>query len=77
MILSENTKTTNTSKKWEIVYEDEETISVWKYNTSIFKNGPISTEIRYKNGFKYPTEQKKKTLGELAQEAKKQSRIKK
>jgi hypothetical protein len=77
MILSENTKTTNTSKKWEIVYEDEETISVWKYNISISKNGPISTEIRYKNGFKYPTEQKKKTLGELVQESKKQSRVKK
>ena len=77
MTLSANTKTTETTRKWEIVYEDEETISIFKYNTAIFKNGPKSTEIRYKNGFKYPTEQKKKTLGELVQETKKQSKIKK
>lgn len=77
MTLSANTKTTDTTKKWEIVYEDEETISIFKYNTAIFKNGPISTEIKYKNGFKHPAEQKKKTLGELVQEVKKQSRIKK
>jgi hypothetical protein len=77
MIISTNVKSTDKSTKWEIVYEDEETISVWKYNTAIFKNGPISTEIKYKNGFKYPTEEKKKTLGELVQESKKQSRLKK
>jgi hypothetical protein len=34
-------------------------------------------EFRHKPGFKHPTEQKKKTLGELAKEARKQNRVKK
>ena len=69
-------KTSGTTK-WEITYEDEETVSVFKYNSDINKNGPISVEFRYKTGFKHPTEQKKKTLGELAKEARKQTRVKK
>jgi hypothetical protein len=68
---------TSGTTKWEITYEDEETVSVFKYNSDINKNGPISVEFRYKTGFKHPTEQKKKTLGELAKEARKQTRVKK
>jgi|TARA_R110000868_G_scaffold7731_5_gene41000 hypothetical protein len=68
---------TSGTTKWEITYEDEETVSVFKYNSDINKNGPISVEFRYKPGFKHPTEQKKKTLGELAKEARKQTRVKK
>jgi hypothetical protein len=63
--------------KWEITYEDEESVSVFKYNSDINKNGPISVEFRYKTGYKHPTEQKKKTIGELAKEARKQTRVKK
>lgn len=63
--------------KWDITYEDEETISVFKYNTDVSKNGPVSVELRYKTGYKHPSEQKKKTIGELAKEARKQSRVKK
>ncbi len=63
--------------KWEITYEDEDTISVFKYNSVINKNGPVSVEFRYKPGFKHPTDQKKKTLGDLAKEARKQTRVKK
>ena len=54
--------------KWEITYEDEDTISVFKYNSDINKNGPVSVEFRYKPGFKHPTDQKKKTLGDLVGE---------
>lgn len=54
-------KTSGTTK-WEITYEDEESVSVFKYNSEINKNGPISVEFRHKPGFKHPTEQKKKTL---------------
>jgi hypothetical protein len=63
--------------KWEITYEDEESVSVFKYNSDINKNGPISVEFRYKTGYKHPTEQKKKTIGELAKDARKQTRVKK
>lgn len=63
--------------KWEVTFEDEETVSVFKYNSDISKNGPVSVEFRYKSGFKHPTEQKKKTLGDLAKEARKQTRVKK
>ena len=68
---------TSGNTKWDITYEDEETVSVFKYNSDINKKGPISVEFRYKSGFKHPTEQKKKTLGDLAKEARKQNRVKK
>jgi len=69
-------KTSGTTK-WEITYEDEESVSIFKYNSDINKNGPISVEFRHKPGYKHPTEQKKKTIGELAKEARKQTRVKK
>jgi hypothetical protein len=68
---------TSGNTKWDITYEDNETISVFKYNTDVSKNGPVSVEFRYKTGYKHPSEQKKKTIGELAKEARKQSRVKK
>lgn len=77
MKISENTKSDTVSKKWEITYEDEETISIFKYDRDISKNGPISVEFKNKPGFKHPSEQKKKTLGDLAKESRKQTRVKK
>ena len=68
---------TSGTTKWEITFEDEESISVFKYNSDINKNGPVSVEFKYKTGYKHPTEQKKKTLGDLAQEARKRTRTKK
>ena len=68
---------TSGTTKWEITYEDEESISVFKYNLDITKNGPVSVDFKYKAGYKHPTEQKKKTLGDLAQEARKRTRTKK
>lgn len=57
-------------EKWEVVYEDEDCISIWKYNSKKFDNGPIEVEYKYKRGYVHPGT-KKKTLGELAKEAKK------
>ena len=56
--------------KYEYVFEDEDCISIWKYNTKITTNGPVEVEYKWKKHFN-PWEQKKKTLGELAKEAKK------
>lgn len=59
--------------KWEVVYEDEECISIWKYNSKITTRGPVEVEYKYKRGYQHPTSKKKKTLGELAKEAKKKA----
>jgi hypothetical protein len=58
------------SKKFEVIFEDEECISIWKYDHAKTKNGPVETEIKWKKG-KEPKPEKKKTLGELAKENKK------
>ena len=70
-------KQVNTDKptKWEIVYEDEESISIWKYDSKITTNGPVSVENKYKKGHE-PLSAKKKTLGDLAKEANKKTKSK-
>ena len=35
-------------KKWERTYEDEDTISIWKYNSNISMINPYEVEIKYK-----------------------------
>lgn len=76
MAIQKNMKNNSNPTKWEVVYEDEETISVWKYNTAITKNGPVQVEVKYKAGYKPPVPQKKKTLGDLAKEARKGAKSK-
>lgn len=61
--------------KWEVVYESEESISIWKYDSKITTNGPVSVEHKWKKGFE-PTKNKKKTLGDLVNEDKKPSKSK-
>jgi hypothetical protein len=71
MAIQNNPSKQNNTKptKWEQVYEDEETISIWKYNSNITTSGPVEVEIKYKKGYVAPTPPKKKTLGDLAKEA--------
>ena len=45
--------------KWEIKFEDEETISIWKYDSSVTTFGPVQVEIKYKPGYKPPVPQRK------------------
>lgn len=45
--------------KWEVIYEDDECISIWKYNSKITKNGPIDVEYKYKRGYVHPKSNKK------------------
>lgn len=40
--------------RWEITYEDEDTISIWRYNTKKNPNGPIEVEYKYKKEYKHP-----------------------
>lgn len=60
--------------KWEVVYEDEECISVWKYDLRKTNNGPFEVEQKYKRGYNHPLD-KKKTLGDLAKEEKKKKKL--
>lgn len=71
MAIPINSKTPIKPTKWEHVYEDEETIAIWKYNSKITIAGPVEVEIKYKRGYVAPKPVKKKTLGDLAKEAQK------
>ena len=62
--------------KYEYVFEDDESISIWKYNTKITTNGPVEVEYKWKKNFN-PWGQKKKTLGDLAKEQKKKKNLEK
>lgn len=53
--------------RWEVTFEDDECISIWKYNTNKFPNGPIEVEYKYKKGYTHPGS-KKKTLADLAKD---------
>ena len=51
--------------KYQRVYEDELTIETWSFDTDKFRNGPISVEIKYKNGADKP-----KNWNKMAKQAK-------
>ena len=63
----------NSKDKYELIFEDEQGVSIWRYDKSKFKNGPISVENRYKASFLKDVEEskKKKSTLQLAKEAKK------
>jgi hypothetical protein len=70
-------KPTEKPTKWEVVYEDDDCISIWKYNSKITTAGPVEVEHKYKRGYVHPMEKKKKTLGELAKAARKETKLNK
>ena len=76
MATSVNQKEVVKPTKWEVVYEDEESISIWKYNSKITTSGPVEVEYKRKRSFN-PWNQKKMTLGDLAKEEKKRMRLEK
>ena len=75
MAVSVNSKDVVKPTKWEVVYEDEDCISIWKYNSKITTKGPVEVEYKYKKNYVHP-QLKKKTLGELAKEARKEAKKK-
>jgi hypothetical protein len=76
MAVINNTKASTKPTKWEQVYEDEESITIWRYNSNITTSGPVEVEIKYKRGYVPPKPVKKKTLGDLAKEAQKEIKLK-
>ncbi len=63
-------------EKYNLTFEDEESISIWKYDISKSTSGPYEVEYRWKKNYD-PWTKKKKTLGDLVAEEKKLKRIKK
>lgn len=43
-----NNKNEVEHKKWERVYEDDDTITIWKYDSKISMINPYQVEIKYK-----------------------------
>jgi hypothetical protein len=56
--------------KYEITYEDDECISIWKYDTRKTTFGPVEVEYKWKRSFN-PWNKGKKTMGEMVKEMKK------
>jgi hypothetical protein len=77
MAIPVNSKTPVKPTKWEVVYEDDECISIWRYNSKITTAGPVEVEQKYKRGYVHPLDKKKNTLGELAKQARKESKLNK
>lgn len=77
MTIPINSKTPVKPTKWEVVYEDDECISIWRYNSKITTSGPVEVEQKYKRGYVHPLDKKKNTLGELAKEEKKRKKLEK
>jgi hypothetical protein len=76
MAVSVNQKEVVKPTKWEVVYEDEDSISIWRYNSKITTAGPVEVEYKWKKHFN-PWNQKKKTLGELVKEEKRKKKLEK
>ena len=51
--------------KFQRTYEDETTTEIWTFDTDKFRNGPISVDIKYKNGADKP-----KNWNKMAKQAK-------
>ena len=69
-----NIKEIEKPTKWEVVYEDDECISIWKYNTNKTKFGPVEVEYKWKRSYNPWDKKQKRTLGELVKEEKKKSK---
>lgn len=57
------------SVKREIIYEDDDCISIWRYNSKITSFGPVDVEYKYKRGYVFPGT--KQSLGQLVKKQKK------
>jgi hypothetical protein len=64
------------SKLKEVIYEDEYSVSIWKYNPYKPNSGPVEVEHKWKKNFNPWEKVKKKTLGDLVKEQKTKRSVK-
>lgn len=50
-VSKENLSKTEKPKKFEYIFEDEESTSIWKYDLTKFPNGPVSVEYKWKASY--------------------------
>jgi hypothetical protein len=62
------------NQKFERVYEDENYKSVWRYDYSVTRSGPVSVSITHKKPDSFYKE--KKSLGDLVPQKKKRGKSK-
>jgi hypothetical protein len=49
-------------EKYEVVFEENDHTTIWKYDLRVTTNGPISVEIKYKKNYSHTPVKKKKSL---------------
>ena len=47
----ENNSKTEKPTKFEYIFEDDESKSIWKYDLKKFPNGPVSVEYKWKASY--------------------------
>lgn len=60
-------------EKFSVTYEDDISISIWRYDRKKSTSGPIEVEYKWKKNFNPWENSKKKTLGDIVKEQKKRS----
>jgi hypothetical protein len=56
----ENLSKTEKPQKFEYIFEDDESKSIWKYDLKKFPNGPVSVEYHWKAHYLKELELKRK-----------------
>lgn len=59
-VIKENNAKSVKPMKFEHIYEDEDSTSIWKYDLNKHPNGPISVEIKYSAAYLKNMELKKR-----------------
>lgn len=67
-------KNSDNSEKYSVTYEDEYSISIWRYDNSKSTINPYEVEYKWKKGFD-PWSQKKKTLSDIVKETNKKRSV--
>lgn len=57
---TKSTKEIEKPRKFEQIYEDDESTSIWKYDLDKFPRGPISVEYKWKAHYLKELELKRK-----------------
>lgn len=67
-------KSVESSDKYQITFEDEYSVAIWRYDKSKSTINPYEIEYKWKKGFD-PWDQKKKTLSDIVKETKKKRSV--
>lgn len=68
-------KVSGKDPKFQIKYEDDDSISIWKYDLDISTYGPIEVEYKWKKSYNPWEKTKKKTLSEIVNDEKKKKKL--